>query len=127
MGVCWLRNVSPSAKTARTAKGKTGCLMASITCIPKVEVRNGHSRTLPITRTAREQRPMRVPTTLVLGTQELGPLPPPHLPQRRLRPLGDLGVVVLGELLKRGYGVLGRRADHAEGGDGFVNHDLIDI
>ena len=39
--------------------------------------------------------------------------PPPHLPQRRLRPLGDLGVVVLGQLLQRGDGVLGGRADES--------------
>ncbi len=44
----------------------------------------------------------------------------PHLPQRRLRPLGDLGVFVLGELLQCGDGVPGDGADHAEGGDGFA-------
>ncbi len=52
----------------------------------------------------------------------LSPLPPPHLPQRRLRPLGDLGVFMLGKLLQGGDGVLGCRADHAEGSDGF-GHD----
>ncbi len=46
-------------------------------------------------------------------------LPPPHLPQRRVGPLCDLGVGMLGELLKDRDGVLRTGADHAEGGDGF--------
>ena len=32
---------------------------------------------------------------------------PPHLPQRRLRPLGDLTIFVFGELFQRGDGVPG--------------------